>query len=108
MPRGSIVLVPFPFTNLSEYKIRPALILFSQNSGDDRIVAFITSNKQNKLGNFDIPIKPSKMNGIKVESIVKVNKIATLHRKTILGELGDIEPDTLKRVENSLRELFCL
>lgn len=42
--RGKIILVPFPFTDLSSQKIRPAVIVSRASEGSpDTIVAFITS-----------------------------------------------------------------
>ena len=42
---GKIVLIPFPFTDLTSSKVRPALIISEQNNrSEDVIVAFITSN----------------------------------------------------------------
>ena len=44
--RWDIILVPFPFTDLTTYKKRPALIISPEeyNTGQDLIIAFITSN----------------------------------------------------------------
>ena len=44
---GDIVLTPFPFTDLSGNKVRPALILGVQNRGDDITVCFISSTVPN-------------------------------------------------------------
>ncbi len=106
MPRGAIVLVPFPFTDLTGHKVRPALVLYSQNGGEDCIVAFISSNQQRKMGMYDVAVTPTKLNGIKLPSIIKVNKIATLQKKIVLGEIGDLEPDTLLKVGSVLKKLL--
>ncbi len=44
---GDIVLTPFPFTDLSGNKVRPALILGVQNRGDDITVCFVSSTVPN-------------------------------------------------------------
>ena len=62
MNKGDIVLIPFPFTDLSGDKNRPALILF--DSEDDVTVCFITTQLKWKSA-FDIPVQPSPVNGIK-------------------------------------------
>jgi len=46
--KGKIVLIPFPFTDLTEAKLRPAVVLFEGNR--DVVVAFISSR---------LPEKPS-------------------------------------------------
>ena len=46
---GDIVLTPFPFTDLSGNKVRPALILGVQNRGDDITVCFVSSTVPKRL-----------------------------------------------------------
>lgn len=41
--RGDIVLVPFPFTDLSGHKVRPAVIVSPDPVGVDILLAFISS-----------------------------------------------------------------
>ncbi len=103
MGKGTIVLVPFPFTDLSGQKVRPALILHVSR-GEDCIVTFISST--GKKGLFDVPVKPTEKNGLKVTSNIRVDKLATLQRKIVIGELGDLEKDTLQAVNTKLRKLF--
>ncbi|HEY4474245.1 MAG TPA: type II toxin-antitoxin system PemK/MazF family toxin [Candidatus Paceibacterota bacterium] len=106
MGKGRIVLVPFPFTDLSGQKIRPALILYVSR-GEDCIVAFISSVERKKSA-FDVSIKATRANGLKVNSVIRTDKLATLQRKIVLGELGTLEKELLTAVDASLRKLFKL
>ncbi len=106
MRKGVIVLIPFPFTDLSGQKVRPAVVLHDEKKGEDCIVAFISSNRDGKTGFYEIPIRPSRGNGIKVDSLIKVSKIATLQKKIILGELGIVEDLILDKINSSLKKLF--
>lgn len=56
MKKGDIVLVPFPFTDLSSTKRRPALILV--NDDDDVTLAFITTQLHWKK-NWDLYLEPN-------------------------------------------------
>jgi mRNA interferase MazF len=107
MSKGKIVLVPFPFTDLSGHKVRPALILHVSR-GEDCIVAFISSGIPKKKYPFDVLIKVSKRNGLKSDSVIKVDKIATLQKKIVLGELGVVEGETQKMINQAMRKLFAL
>ena len=104
MHKGRIVLVPFPFTDLSGQKVRPALVLHV-SKGEDCIMAFISSVRGRKSP-FEISIKATNRNGLKVDSVLKVDKIATLQKKIVLGEIGAAEKHIIASVDALLRKLF--
>ncbi len=111
--KGKIVLVPFPFTDLSSSKVRPALIVSSEKiKGDDLALVFVSSKKTKNLHKVDFRIKKTDkffaQTGLKGESIIKVNKIATLDKKIILGELGELEDKTLGEIDKRIKILFGL
>ncbi|MEY4747372.1 MAG: hypothetical protein RLZZ416_421 [Candidatus Parcubacteria bacterium] len=106
MGKGRLVLVPFPFTDLSGQKVRPALVLYVSR-GEDCIVAFVSSIST-KRGPFDVPIRATKANGLKVDSVIKVDKVATLQKLIVLGELGMAEKAVCARVDLILRKVFKL
>lgn len=107
MRKGVIVLIPFPFTDLSGQKVRPALVLHGSR-GDDCIVAFISSNASKKKFPFDVHIVASKKNGLKVDSVIRVDTIATLQKKIVIGELGVLEDAARKTVDGALKKLFAI
>lgn len=91
IPFGAIVLTDFPFTDLSASKRRPALVISRNNARRaDVIVAYMTS-----VAN-DVPdaarLLPTAANGLKVPSIVRFDKIATVERKIIAGRIGTADP----------------
>jgi mRNA interferase MazF len=93
---GSIVLTRFPFTDLSGGKLRPALVVSRNNSRrQDIVLAFITSKPSNPQLADALPIRPSAANGLKVPSVVRFDKLATLETRVIAGKLGMAEPDVL-------------
>lgn len=106
--RGMIVLVPFPFTNLSANKVRPAVILSNNLTGDDVIVAFISSQAKRAISPTEIPVKAKGFTGLKQDSIIKIAKLATLEKKIVLGELGKLDSATLDMVGKKLKVVFGL
>ena len=62
MIKGDIVLIPFPFTDLTGIKNRPALILVCGET--DLTVSFITTQTK-WLDDYDVKIEPSSKNGLK-------------------------------------------
>lgn len=103
---GAIVLVPFPFTDLSATKIRPALVVSKLNrSSRDVVVCFITSRIDQDTSHA-ITLQPSAKSGIKVPSLVRFDKIATLDRGIIIGELGRVDSALLRKHRKVFHGVF--
>ncbi len=101
--RGKIILVPFPFTDLTSVKIRPAVILSKQEKrAPDVIICFITS-KQKEKHSVSVLKKDAKKSGLKVDSWIRCDKIATLDKKIVLGELGALSKIHLAHVEKNIK-----
>jgi mRNA interferase MazF len=84
---SSIVLARFPFTDLSGQKRRPALVVSGDNDErTDIIVCFITSVPRTSRDMAPIAATPE--TGLKVSSVVRFDKIATLEKAVISGKIG--------------------
>lgn len=105
--RGSIVLVPFPFSDLSGQKIRPALVLSTNKKPADVVVVFITS-KFKPNSKMAVSVKPTKYNGLKAVSTVVCDKIATLDVKIIIGQIGSLEETTINSVAIKIKQILGL
>ena len=105
MRKGDIILIPFPFSDLKGFKNRPAVVLYSNKH--DATVSFITSELKWQESN-DIIIIPNEINGLKLKSLIRVNKIATIDTEFILGVLGYLSENDLKRLNLSLLTIFNL
>ncbi len=103
MEKGDIVLITFPFTDLSGAKLRPALVL--ANTEIDLTVCFITTQFQWKEPT-DISLTPSQINGLKVESLVRTSKIATLDRSLAKGLLGKLTQIQISELNTKLKILM--
>lgn len=108
MRKGVVVLVPFPFTDLTGQKVRPALVLYASKRGEDCIVAFISSAPRAARAPFDLALAQSKASGLKAPSLLKLEKLATLQKKLILGEIGQLDTTTLRLIGVKLARLFGL
>ena len=99
-----VVSVPFPFTDSSRRKKRPALVLSSGkfNETGHSILAMITSAK-NKPWALDAPIKNIAMAGLTAESVVRM-KLFTLDHRFVLSKLGRLDEKDQKSVLHSLKE----
>lgn len=105
--KGSIILVPFPFTDLTGQKLRSAVVISDKLLGDDVIVVFITS--QAKLrGKHLVPIEPNTDNGLKTKSKIVCDKTATLDEQIIVGSLGVLSADIQDAVDAELKTVLGL
>lgn len=105
MNKGDIVLIPFPFTDLTGKKNRPALILIGSEL--DVTVAFITS-KLKWQERSDMELGPSSENGLKKTSLVRLSKLTTIDKTLVIGKLGALSNPEINKVNNKLIELFQL
>lgn len=105
MKKGEIILVPFPFTDLTGSKLRPALVLVT--SKDDVTVSFITTQLRWKELT-DVIIKPTSQNGLKKESLLRLSKLATIDLTLLVGILGEIDANTIQIVNQNLIKILKL
>jgi mRNA interferase MazF len=102
---GTIVLTRFPFTDLSGDKRRPALVVSRDNDRrSDLVVCFITSVP--RIGPDMAPIAATLGTGLKVPSVVRFDKLATLDRLVISGKLGDAPAAWLGAHRSSFLSVF--
>lgn len=103
MAKGDIVLITFPFTDLSGSKLRPAVVLVDTPA--DITVCFITT----QLGweeSTDILLQPDPGNGLRKASLVRVSKIATLDRSLAKGLLGRLDQAGIADLNTKLKTLL--
>ena len=103
MNKGDIVLIPFPFTDLSGIKNRPAVVLI--DSEDDVTVCFL-STKLKWQSDCDILLQPTKLNGLKKTSIIRINKLATVDKELIIGLLGKLDEHYQDLLDKSLLKIL--
>jgi mRNA interferase MazF len=113
--RHKVVLVPFPFDDLSGTKVRPAVCL-SGPIGVHRqvIVAFISSvvPSAGGLEATDLPIEPGTADfvqtGLRVRSVVRLHRMVTISAAIIQRQLGELSPNLQSQVQDRLRSLFAI
>ncbi len=108
-----IVLVPFPFDDLTASKVRPAVCLTNEIKPHSHIVlAFITSRVSASASATDFVIDKSDADfvatGLKVSSMIRLHRLMTVTKSIILRELGELSISQQTEIENKLRKLFDL
>jgi len=106
--KGKIVLIPFPFTDLTSAKLRPALILYEGRR--DVVVAFISSRVPEQIDLASIRIGEEDtefpLTGLKKESIIRLDKLATVLKDMIIGEIGAVGEKLKKKINEKLNLIY--
>jgi mRNA interferase MazF len=103
--KGDIILITFPFTDLSGSKLRPAVILADNN--EDVTVTFITTQLKWQEPT-DVLLTPTLNNGLKLPSLIRTSKIATLEKTLIKGRIGKLTIDEQKNLDEQLKLILQL
>ena len=113
MMRGKIVLVPFPFDDLSSMKVRPAVCL-TEPIGPHRhvILAFITSRTPSDPHETDVVLDSChpdfSATGLHVSSSIRLHRLVTVSTSLIRRELGALPSQVQTEAADKLRNLFGL
>jgi len=99
---GDIVLLKFPHSDGINFSKRPALTLTDTGDGDV-VLCRITSKFY--CSEYDTAIKPSQENGLKLDSSIRVHKIATIEKYRIDKKLGELDSFLMEKVKLIFRKL---
>ena len=98
----------FPFTDFFAIKLRVAIVLYENDS--DVVVAFISSRIPAIMTPADIPVSRSQpgfpATGLKTDSVIRLDKIATIIRTRIVGRIGELPPELRSRVNEKITGLY--
>ncbi len=113
MMKYKIVLVPFPFDDLSSNKVRPAVCLTNPIGPYHHVIlAFITSRVAAKPLATDLVIDSSgpdfASTGLHVSSTLQLHRLMTATTTLIKRALGQLSPKMQTQVNDCLRKLFDL
>ena len=99
LPAGTIVVVPFPYSDRLAEKRRPALVVSAAAVAEAGYVwiAMITSARNSRMAG-DIPIADLGAAGLGVASVVRPLKIACIEPSRILRRIGALRPDAAAAV----------
>jgi mRNA interferase MazF len=90
-----IVLVDFPFSNLTKTKKRPALVINSLE-GENAILCQITT-KQRNISKYEVILNKASCSGdIRFNSFIYLDMIFTLHKSLIYKKIGEVKDIKVK------------
>ncbi len=104
---GQIVLVPFPFTDLSGNKLRPVLMLRrASNRFDDWLVCMVSSQLHQAEQGFDDILTNTdgdfSATVLKTASVLRLSRLAVVDGRIIVGSLGNISSGRLMSIRQKI------
>ena len=104
---GDIVVIRFPFTDLNQAKMRPALLLGKlPGIHDDWLVCMISTRVHQHIAGFDDLLDTNDADfsesGLKAPSVIRVGRLLVVEGKLIPGSIGSVSTERLQRVRDHL------
>ena len=105
--RGQVVLFPFPHTNQTKSKLRPALVI-EKNPGryDDWLICMISSQLHHEVKDFDEILWEADsdfpQSGLKTTSLIRLGRLAVVDRQILVGTIGQVGSERLIRIKDRI------
>jgi len=103
--KGDVVVLPFPFSDLSKSKKRPAMVI-ANLEGNDIILCQITSEARVDEHSIVIINSDFKQGSLNLTSLIKPNRLFTADKSIILYKVGSLKPFKIKEVEKEIIKIF--
>lgn len=103
--KGDVVVVPFPYSDSTEAKRRPALVVAGL-PGTDLILCQITS--QVKRDDFSIVLDSSsfEVGSLRQSSNIRPNRLFTADQRIVVSKVGALRPAKIQEVTAKIIEIF--
>lgn len=105
--QADIIVVKFPFTDGSEFKKRPALIVSNENVNrtGDYLIVQITSKFNND--GLSVTIEDTDcLHPLPLKSYLRTHKLFTIHKSLIISKITQVKPSFFKKVVAKIIENF--
>ena len=102
---GTVVLVRFPFSALSQSKLRPAIVLADAGRGD-WILCQVTSNPYADTRAIVLSEESFRQGGLQRTSYARPAKLFTANRELMMAEVGVLTVEALRQVINVVVEVL--
>ena len=107
MKFGQVILIPFPFAELTHKKVRPAVVITeTADKYKDIVVSAISSVVPQKLSKREILIIAADTNNLRVNSIIKSDRLLTVKKEDVITTLGTLSEKEIKTFKTVLTEMI--
>lgn len=103
--KGDVVVLPFPFSDLSDSKNRPCLVV-AKLLGIDIIICEITTQPRKDIDAISLKQKDFQKGNLNIDSWIRPNKLLTLETSMVKYRIGKVKQTKIKEVEKKLCKIF--
>ena len=104
-----LILINFPFTDFSSYKIRPVLVISNNKynlSSEDILVCGISSKPRYDIWNVNINNNDLESGHLNEDGIIKVDHIVKISKSIIIKNIGKLKEGKFIEIKEKLKLLF--
>ena len=102
---GSVVLVPFPFSDLSRAKLRPAVVLAGTGRGD-WILCQVTSNPYGDSNSIEITDDSVDSGSLRITSYARAGKLFTANQDLMISQVAILNSASFKTIIEAVIDIF--
>ncbi len=102
---GAVVLVPFPFSDLSQAKLRPAIVLAAVGR-DDWILCQVTSNPYHDPLALSLVDDDFASGSLRVTSYARPGKLFTAHQQLMVTRVGQLKLQAAQQIVDTLVDIL--
>ena len=102
---GAVILVRFPFSDLSQTKLRPAVVLADAGRGD-WILCQVTSNAYGDALAIKLEDASFATGSLRATSCARPGKLFTASRDLIVTQVGKLKPEPYRQIVDSVVALL--
>lgn len=103
--KGDVIVLPFPFSDLSYSKKRPALVV-ANLKGDDTMLLQITSKARTDDCVISLEEADFKHGSLRITSRIRPNRLFTADKSIILYKIGSLKKTKIDEVEKMIIKIF--
>ena len=104
---GDVVFVNFPFSNLINSKLRPA-VLIADVSNEDWVLCQITSKAYSDVNSIELNDSNFDIGSLNITSYIRAGKTFTAHKSIINKQVGKLNISTRQLVINNIVNLISI
>ncbi|MDQ3750210.1 MAG: type II toxin-antitoxin system PemK/MazF family toxin [Acidobacteriota bacterium] len=108
MKTGDIILIPFPFAELTNKKVRPAVVVCeTKDVYKDLVLCAVSSVVPPKLTENEILLVRDNQNGLRKNSVLKIDRIVTAKAQDVIAKIGELSESDSAKFKEKFKQLVA-